>query len=288
MTNQDYVTKLISSLTKEDEPPSPNLTALPVIAPAIPSTSANGTTIVSVPKSSMQLLEPKWKATLRIQFKTVDARAALSAYHDLRKKYLIERSKELGVLTTLGSHKDYEWTQDTMANMEEIDNWNYKKQTRGKLTPQQTYGFFITVSPEPDTVNYYDLIQCIEAIMKKKGCKDAYAVLEQNGTGDPLPLGYHPHFHMLVKLNKMNQNGQPRRFYNGVRMTCLRFKTKSEAFLQIKAVSEKNFQNKLDYINGKKTDPAKQKLVLLDRIWRDDNKIPQIFTKISQTPLAEI
>lgn len=194
--------------------------------------------------------------------------------------------KKHGIIEALGATPDT-WG-DYYPRLLQIDEDNYKDDTHGKLTPKETFGFFITLSPEPETVIPLQLEEVATRITKAKGCLEYMFVIEQSGTGSPHPVGYHPHVHILVKLNKDNQGGEPRRFYNEIKRKCAKFKTKSEAFLQIKAVSKKNYPKKEEYIRGEKIDPSKLHLVKLDIEWREKNKIPHIFQSDLRPPLAEI
>lgn len=74
---------------------------------------------------------------------------------------------------------------------------------------------------------------------------------------------------MLIKLDKTTQNGERSRISKWLTSKFHNY-IDSPHSLQIKPVSAKKLQEKIDYVTGDKIDPAKKELVEKDKIWRKE------------------
>lgn len=155
--------------------------------------------------------------------------------------------------------------------LEAIEEEEWKHDALTKLTPQCTFGLFLTVSPDPEKTSAQVLFDyCAKVFSKTRvGYLAVTWCIEQSGgEGTNHPLGYHPHLHILVTLNKTSQSGEPRRMRNWLLKTFNPFNN-CNASLQIKAVSNPGLEKKWEYVTGKKTDDKKASLVEQDKLWRE-------------------
>lgn len=176
-----------------------------------------------------------------------------------------------------------------LRDLAELDQMEEQKEW-GKLTPQQTVALFVTLSPEPGSTTAHDIINAMSKLIKPSaGLLYGIFNIEQNGTSDN--LGHHPHSHCLLVLDKSNQSGERSKMKAKVERNLKRFKTKSDAYLQVKSVSAKGLQSKIDYVLGNKVDPVKRDAVALDRVWREQEGFQDIYGDVPEeglrTPLAQ-
>lgn len=182
------------------------------------------------------------------------------------KSLLEEKHREGNLFPDLENNPFY---QEVIEHDKKQKNKKY-----GKCTPQQCNGLFITLSPEPDKFTYTDLLETFHSIFSKrrKGFAQWWYTCEQSGT-DEETMGYHPHIHCLLVLDKQYQQGEPSRMARYFENKLSKYRTKSDHFLQIKFVTEKSMQDKMAYILGRKRIPEKQPQVETDKVWRKQNNI---------------
>ena len=147
--------------------------------------------------------------------------------------------------------------------LEENDQYDEEQEFGSRLSAQDTVALFVTLSPEPGSATIFQMHDSMKRISVKKGIVCMFWVLENYGG-----KGQHPHVHALILLDKTVVNGERGKMKSTVVRILKGYRTKSDAYLDIKPVSEKSYQKKLDYIVGKKYDKDKMKLVEQDRLWR--------------------
>ena len=138
-----------------------------------------------------------------------------------------------------------------------------KQNFDSKLSPQETVALFVTLSPEPDIVNAYGILEYMKRIAVKKGVSSMIWSVENYGVQSE-----HVHCHAVIVLDKTTQNGQRNRMKNTIVNVCKKLKTKSDAYLDIKPVSEKKLKDKVAYVKGEKVDQLKLQGVMKDKEWR--------------------
>ena len=150
--------------------------------------------------------------------------------------------------------------------LEQLSVW--EEEDEFKTVKKDIIGFFITVTPEHDDKNYLKLLNVLMNFTRKKGIKQSFATIEQSGETEET-RGYHQHLHILVVLDKSVQQGEPGRMKKGILNTFSRLCKRDERYINIKAVTEKNFEARLKYINGMKSDKEKDAVLKQDKIWRE-------------------
>lgn len=162
---------------------------------------------------------------------------------------------------------------DDFDELEESKGW-------GKTSAKDTIGLFITLSPEPGTATADEMLASLDKMFgkPKKGINASMWCVEQSGTVEKGNVGYHPHVHALILLNKNDQSGERAKAKAMVVRNLKKYKTKSDAYLDVKAVSEGKLDDKIAYIMGKKTDKSKQPQVDADVIWRSENGYESVYT----------
>lgn len=187
---------------------------------------------------------------------------------DVTKKVIKIRIRNQGALKTFTDIYGCPPGSAHYALFEEYDQLQEQEEFGSRLTAQQTVGLFVTLSPEPGTVTADELQ---ESFMKmfglkpKKGINMAVWCIEK-ATLDG--QDNHPHVHCAIQLDKTVVNGERGKVKAMLIRHLKKYKTKSEAYLDIQSVSEKSWNKKIAYIKGEKTDPAKQPMVDRDRAWR--------------------
>jgi len=154
-----------------------------------------------------------------------------------------------------------------------------ERRTWGKLSGTDTVALFVTVSPEPGSIQEFTFLSLVHKFCRKsrKGIRGALYCFEQSGYEGGPELGYHPHAHILLFLDKTQEAGERARVRKQVYGAFSKLKTKSEAYLQVKAVSKKSVQSKVDYILGNKHKddaPAKHKY---DLAWRQKIQLQDVY-----------
>lgn len=142
------------------------------------------------------------------------------------------------------------------AYFEAYDRIHKKKES--KLSAQETFALFITLSPEPGTATPEDILGTFSNMLgkPKKGIYKAYWSIQQSG-GEK-PEGYH--LHCLIVLDKQaGPSAERNKIKSMLTRHLSKYKTKSEAYLDIKPVSKENVKDKLDYVLGTNYNKEKMK-----------------------------
>lgn len=154
---------------------------------------------------------------------------------------------------------------------------NEEESTWGKLSGQDTVALFVTLSPLPGSTTPQAMLEDIEKLSSRKGIEYAMWSIEQSGTIEKGNVGYHPHIHMLIYLDKSVQQGQRGKMKTTVERRLKKYRSTSDAYLDIKACSEKTAKDKREYINGNKRVESKKKQVEADQKWREQEGFEKLY-----------
>lgn len=169
----------------------------------------------------------------------------------------------------------------TLLDLQELDDEEERQKLGGKLTAQETYSLWCTLSPEPGTTTWIEMQQSMEKLSKKKGVAWMMWSHEQSGTSSQANIGSHPHVHFLIILDKQEQSGQATRMKCGIESTLKGYRTKNDCYLQVRACGYadqfKTHKSKIAYMLGQKTDKKKQPQVDADKIWREQQGIEEYY-----------
>lgn len=160
------------------------------------------------------------------------------------------------------SHADI--LRDMEATFQE-DEW-------GKLSAQDTRALFVTLSPEPGTVDPYVFQADVNRTFMKEriGILSTLWCFEQSGTEENKNIGYHPHMHALLLLNKGNVSGERGKVKSFITRSFKKYRTKTDMYLDVKPVSINKLPDKIKYIKGDKRISDKQEKCKADNIWRKE------------------
>jgi len=146
-----------------------------------------------------------------------------------------------------------------------------------QLTPQDTVGLMVTFSPSEEcnfTVGSLTRL-ALKVCKRHIGIKSSGFVLEQRGETEE-EMGMGAHFHALIELDKTVPAGERARETRRIKDYLKRYRTTTDHFLEIKAVSAKSWPNKVAYCHGEKQEEKGEKL-RIDEIWRGLNNVPYYF-----------
>lgn len=200
-------------------------------------------------------------------------RAATKLYDVVQNKIQQGLMEEMGALEYFTMVLNLEEGDSALDELRDYEDMQYRDLFHTKLTPQETAALFVTISPDPEQTVAEELFELAHKVFSKKrsGVSSVTFCIEQSSVLDPNnnneDLGYHPHIHALIVLDKATQNGQPARVTKWVKSKFHGYDHCKNS-IQIKAVSTRGIHNKLRYIEGHKDDPAKQALVDADCVWR--------------------
>lgn len=197
---------------------------------------------------------------------------------DIVKRVIKIKVKRDGAVKTFQTIYSIPDSSRDISYLKQYDELMEEEEMGTRLSAQDTFGLWCTLSPEPTSCTPEQLLSTMERIAKKKGITIMLYSIEQSGTQANNNIGYHPHAHFFIQLDKTVQQGQRTRMANSVKNVCKSYKTKSDVYLQIKPVSEKNSESKIKYIMGDKTDKTKQAQVDADAIWRKQIGIEPFYT----------
>lgn len=168
-------------------------------------------------------------------------------------------------------------TEGYLREYDEIES--EKGLSNTKLTAHDTYGLFVTLSPETGAFDAIEMHNYLHKLLMKdkKGILDIIWCMEQS-SDEFSGKGTHPHAHMLLVLDKTDPSGERARVQKWLQTKLSRYRTKSDVYLDIKCVSQKKLPDKADYIKGIKFDENKKLKVIVDKEWRKDNGWPDYYT----------
>ena len=171
-----------------------------------------------------------------------------------------------GYTQTFAAHYGCPPESSDYALLQELDQLDEEEEWGQRLSGQQTVGLWCTLSPEPGITSPHELLETMEKIAKKKGVAIMTYSIENYGV-----ISEHPHAHFLILLDKSQQSGERNKMKATITRICKPFKTKTERYLDITAVSKKSYDKKLAYVKGKKIDSDKAEKVLEDIEWRKEH-----------------
>jgi hypothetical protein len=138
-----------------------------------------------------------------------------------------------------------------------------------KLSPQLTVAFFVTFSPDDSHGFTFQSMRLLAVKLSKQSLRAQYTFfcIEQRGEDD-VTAGTGVHFHMLIKLNKEHQSGEPGKVRRWLDQKLSKYRTTTTAYLDVKQVSQSQLAEKIGYIFGEK-DQDKQLKTKWDNHCRD-------------------
>lgn len=215
-------------------------------------------------------------------FATLDSKArdrVIQQTFEKNHKSHIARKGISAYITEYVEDNKYQLTELDKQVLQRHDKWELESMIGSKIQKQDVIGYWVTVSPEPGTVTAQDLV----ARAQKLYCKDSQMfsgsmfVIEQSGLGDT--LGYHPHLHILLRLDKGQASAELARAYKTImkQWDCYFTKGNPKNFCCIKPVSINTFPKKIEYMLGKK-DVDKESVVKADIEWRNINSFLPYYT----------
>lgn len=167
---------------------------------------------------------------------------------------------------------------ESAFNYSRFEEMEERKDFGTKISSKDTIGLFITISPTPGTCSAVGLIE----IATKKYLKEsqvfteAHFVIEQGSTTSDSNMGYHPHLHILLKLNKESPSGERSRAFKQIKNHWRSLSDQKHA-VDIKPVSLNTWPKKMKYLNGQK-DEDKLVQVGVDKLWRSQNRYKDIYS----------
>lgn len=204
---------------------------------------------------------------------------------DVTVKELKRRAQQEGIVSLL----EKRFPDMLPSDRQFFSDIDQLAQTRkwGKLSAKDTVALFVTFSPEPGTITGSQIQLLIFPWLTKnhKGISSWIYCVEQSGTLQEQNEGYHPHAHILLQLNKSHQCGEREKVRDRIVSKFSSFRTKSDNFLQIKAVSQNKLEDKIGYIKGIKYEEKTSQLEA-DRVWRKKLNLLDYYE--SRSSLAEI
>lgn len=155
---------------------------------------------------------------------------------------------------------------------------NQKAELKAKLAKDHNNGYmFITINPKP-SVSLNDFIKLLKKISSKTCFDKCLYVLEQRGdSAEHMGEGFHAH--MLVKRNL---NYKPTKLKTNVKNSCKKIvgNIHNEHQLNIQTIGEEFAKDKQNYIICDKTGDGKDKKQIIDKKWREQQKIDKYLGEI--------
>jgi len=151
---------------------------------------------------------------------------------------------------------------------------NEKKKRLRSLVKVEPEIYWITVNPKPG-VELPIIMKTIHNFCNRKAVIDYHYTFEQRGESE-LELGKGIHCHMLILWNK-KQNKYLKQF---LKESCGRIVgSTNNNILNIRRITSDIYQDKLDYLEGKKWDKEKDLKIKMDKFFREKNNILCIYKK---------
>lgn len=126
--------------------------------------------------------------------------------------------------------------------------------------------YFITICPYED-IELQSLIKVMTKVLKKKWLNDYVYVYEQRQDDSDKPI-YGIHVHMIVKREAIAKSDVIREVYN----TCKNIVGTKQS-IDVKLLHKHDMWVRLNYILGQKSTEEKQKKQIIDKVWREKNRI---------------
>lgn len=203
---------------------------------------------------------------------------------DITRKVIKIKIKRQGALQTMSDI--YHCPPGTSLHdlLVEYDKLTEEEELGTKLSSHETVALWCTLSPEPESCTHTDLLKTMQQISEKKGINIITWSIEQSGTEQADNIGYHPHAHFLILLDKTVQQGERKKMKNTVERICKKYKTKSDVYLQIRMSSMKAYNKHLRYVKGDKDDKTKHAQVNADNIWRNKHGMQKYYMQPDNIP----
>lgn len=137
-----------------------------------------------------------------------------------------------------------------------------------------TYGYMINCNPDERIIDLLKFKELCKKAMSKIWITDFVWVLEQRGeTIDEIGKGFH--FHALIKPTEGKRPSQVvREFTNSFKKAT---DTGQWNFFQIKYLKKDEFERKISYLVGWKSEKHKNLKQQYDVLWRKNNDIPKAY-----------
>lgn len=221
--------------------------------------------------------EKIYKTHLEIDKQKLYKKIAEKVLFDEMVRIEKKKIKEIGIKEYC---KEYNNTMGITSNdtddelIEKFELMQIQELIGKKAINNKVIAYFITYSPHVDTP-LSKILEILKKFKIKDGVKKIEYVIEQTGTEKNNNIGYHPHFHMLIKLDKESEASETARFYKYLKS---KFPPGSDGVaLQIQCIfTERTYNKKVDYLNGQK-DEEKSDKVLGDVIWRKLNNLQDYY-----------
>lgn len=126
--------------------------------------------------------------------------------------------------------------------------------------------YFITICPYPD-LELQSLIKVMDKVLKKKWLNDYVYVYEQRQDDDDKPI-YGIHVHMIVRRETIAKSDVIREVYNTSKSIV-----GSKQSIDVKLLNKLEMSVRLNYILGQKSSEEKQKRQIIDKVFREKNRI---------------
>lgn len=223
-------------------------------------------------EQSEQSEQPEQPSIDSTKINNIDSKSFDKAVSDHITKLYKQEIKRYGIAETIRRYKPSNADSFFLNIYQEIED---KEIFSGKISKKDTVGFFITISPplrdgHPIMNDHLLLEKARKHYMKNTDpFTERHFVIEQSGETED-QIGRHPHLHILLRLNKSNQSGEPLRAYKTIERHWKDFISLGKFCVDIKHVSEVTYAKKLEYMQGKK-DEDKLEKVKMDKIWRERN-----------------
>lgn len=181
-----------------------------------------------------------------------------------------EKMKKL--LSLQAKHKPQVY-RDTFIHyvdiLDELDELEETDDNSG-LSSKDTLAYFVTVNPDTALPrwDFSTFVDKVERFVRRKFVSFYYYSFEQGGS-TPETVGNHPHVHILIYLDKSNQQSQPKKVKRAIQTTFESFcDTKNNTFCNIKPISADKIEIKRRYIMGRKSKKEKIEKIEFDNHFR--------------------
>lgn len=150
----------------------------------------------------------------------------------------------------------------------------HKKKYLKSLVKEEPEIYWITVNPMPEA-KLDIILKSLQNFTNRKAVRDYHYTIEQRGESEH-EIGKGMHAHLLLKWDR-RQNKYVKQF---LIESCKRIVGNySHNILNIRRITPDIYQDKLDYLQGKKWDKDKDLKIKFDKVFRDKNNILDIYKK---------
>ena len=144
-----------------------------------------------------------------------------------------------------------------------------------KLAKEHQNGWmFITINPKPD-VQFNQFFKLVQKLAERKMWNSTTWAYEQRASNEA-KAGHGFHVHMLCKRNL---NYKPTHCKRNIKAGCKKLvgSVENNAQLNIQIIGDDYAKDKLEYFTGIKTGDGKEAKQIIDKIWRSNIGISEVF-----------